>query len=361
MFTKNIGSINKSTYKNRLKWHFLEYSIGIIHNLSNKNCVQIGSSVGVCHDQINKVLNSSDELLPEVKGTINILIKDLAKDEKGWLIFDDTLMKKPFAKAIEGVNYHYDTQSRSLKKSLSIVACVWDNSKVTIPIDAELYDKQKTSGSKKHTKLDLVKLIVERIYDKTTCKGLLLDALYASRDMIKFFTRKKIKFVMRIPSNRLIQVPGSEKAVKLRDVPGLKLRKNERSRTMCASWHGIPLFFTVEKRIKKNGEKVLVYLVSNWEAPSKEVVQTYKRRWAIEKFFRTAKQSLGLQDCSARSINKQRMHIGMVFYSYAFLQWEGLKKKVPNSESAIKDFRSLKFDECISRIQVFSRNFEALA
>jgi hypothetical protein len=40
----------------------------------------------------------------------------------------------------------------------------------------------------------------------------------------------------------------------------------------------------------------------------------------LEVFFRTAKQSLGIEQFSARRLKQQRVHIYEIFYAYSFLQ-----------------------------------------
>jgi hypothetical protein len=41
----------------------------------------------------------------------------------------------------------------------------------------------------------------------------------------------------------------------------------------------------------------------------KQHILAYEHHWPIEKFFRTAKQHLGVRDCQSTSIKKQRAHI----------------------------------------------------
>jgi SRSO17 transposase len=63
-------------------------------------------------------------------------------------------------------------------------------------------------------------------------------------------------------------------------------------------------------------------------------MRIYGYRWNIEKFFRTAKQSLGLTHCQSTKKKLQENHIMNVFCAYAILECERNKKKLANPEQA---------------------------
>jgi SRSO17 transposase len=86
-------------------------------------------------------------------------------------------------------------------------------------------------------------------------------------------------------------------------------------------------------------------------------MQAYDMRWNIEKFFRTAKQKLGLQDCLVRNLSGQQNHIRHVFFAYAFLQIEKFKRKLKNTESVLKSIHSLNFERLKQRFVPIIQNF----
>jgi hypothetical protein len=58
-------------------------------------------------------------------------------------------------------------------------------------------------------------------------------------------------------------------------------------------------------------------------------VNTYRLRWCIEKFFRTAKQSLGLEQCQAQKIDRVSNHINAFMIAFVALEEvKHLKKNV---------------------------------
>ena len=59
---------------------------------------------------------------------------------------------------------------------------------------------------------------------------------------------------------------------------------------------------------------------------------TILKKWkqaenAVEKFFRTSKQSLGVKDCQSTSVEKQRAHIFATFVAFTELENQKIFKK----------------------------------
>jgi transposase len=97
----------------------------------------------------------------------------------------------------------------------------------------------------------------------------------------------------------------------------------------------------------------IVYLVtSEWTAP-KRTINAYKKRWGIEKVFRTTKQHLGLRDCQARSASKQEAHIFAVFVTYAFLSIQKINHKTKNPEQILHKIRHRKSVKLHDQFETF--------
>ena len=191
------------------------------------------------------------------------LITQLSAHKNGWLIIDDTLIAKIYAKLIEGIEKHFDSSTKRYMHGYAIVVLAWTNGKTTIPLDFEFWFSK-------------------------------------SEGMVKFLNHLDVRFEMRMHSNRVIASSDGHKSP-LRKNLLFKMFRNQHSKTVQANWKGIKLYFTAELRINKNGEKSIVFLVSNWDASSNAHVKTYALRWYIEMLFRTSKQYLELQHCSSRS------------------------------------------------------------
>lgn len=356
MVVNRIGSLAKN-----VKLKFALYVTGLILCPRRKTCVEIGKMLTQSHDSINRTLQAQS-LLPRISLFLKDLIYKLSMKRLGWLIIDDTLINKLYAKYIEGIEKHFDSSDKSYRQGFSAVVLAWTNGKKTIPLDFEFWFSKELVGAERYRKkIQIAQFLIKKVIEsEIEFKGVILDGLYASRDMIKFLNNLGIIFEMRMHSNRVITLPDGKK-IALKDLTLLRMTRNQHSKTIRALWHGIELYFTSELRIDKTGKKSIVFIVSNWEAKSSEHVRIYSLRWAIEMFFRAGKQYLGLQHCTARSIEKQKLHIFFIFYSYAFLQVNIDKKKFINVESIIKYFRDLKPSLLIKQISAFNQNFTSFA
>jgi transposase len=84
----------------------------------------------------------------------------------------------------------------------------------------------------------------------------------------------------------------------------------------------------------------IVFVVSNMKnLTPKQHILAYEYRWTIEKFFRTAKQHLGIQDCQSTSIKKQRAHIFATFLAFIELEVQKIYKKKKSPEQVLKVIR----------------------
>jgi hypothetical protein len=143
----------------------------------------------------------------------------------------------------------------------------------------------------------------------------------------------------------LVKVNENEKAIQLRDHPAFRLMKNLRSKTIAAYVHDKLRFITAEKRKKSDGEYETVFIISNKKTTSLEAINTYAKRWNVEKFFRSAKQSFGLSDCQARSTGAQELHILSVFASYAISEIVKIERNFHSTEDGLRHLRILISDQ----------------
>ena len=117
------------------------------------------------------------------------------------------------------------------------------------------------------------------------------------------------------------------------------------------------LYFSSHKRKNKRGDYVFTYIVSNMNMEPKKYYDIYQARWAIEKMFRTIKQSLGFSHCQCIELERQKAHIYMVFISYSFLEKEKYENFLDCPEDALKHLQEVKLSHAMSRITSFSEIF----
>jgi hypothetical protein len=75
-----------------------------------------------------------------------------------------------------------------------------------------------------------------------------------------------------------------------------------------------------EIRVKTDTGKVLRILSNDLDAPAQEIADLYKRRWAIELFFRWVKQTLKIRHFLGTSENAVRIQIAVALIAYLLLR-----------------------------------------
>jgi hypothetical protein len=174
-----------------------------------------------------------------------------------------------------------------------------------------------------------------------------VDGEFATRSMLDFFAEENIDFTARIAINRNVTIGDGDRE-QLKNHRALRLRKNEKSRSVIASYGGRLYNFTAVKQTTRGGKKKIVFIISTKNRISKEHVKIYSLRWNIEKFFRTAKQSLGLEDCQAQKIDRIINHINAVMLAFIALEETKLAKKKKSVEAVLGIIKSKNMNHTIN-------------
>ena len=75
-----------------------------------------------------------------------------------------------------------------------------------------------------------------------------------------------------------------------------------------------------EVRVRTEAGKVLRILCNDLDASAQEIADLYKRRWAIELFFRWVKQTLKIRHFLGTSENAVRIQIAVALIAYLLLR-----------------------------------------
>lgn len=75
-----------------------------------------------------------------------------------------------------------------------------------------------------------------------------------------------------------------------------------------------------EIRVKTDSGKILRVMSNDLDAPAEEIADLYKRRWAIELFFRWVKQTLKIRHLLGRSENAVRTQVAVALIAYLLLR-----------------------------------------
>jgi len=333
----------------------LTYPISLLLSTSKrKTCESISSIANLSGDSFCRILQQ-----PIITMTDLVQIaKNIFTNRKLYLVIDDTIISKIYSQSIEGSCDNYNSSSGQTYRSLCSVAAVLTDGKNAIPIGQELWISKKFSPDNYQRKWEIAQNLITQIQPLLSMHMVVADGLYANVGMMKECLDKGILFEMRFHSNRVIEYHGQK--ISIKELDCLKLKKRRKARTKKGIWQGMTLFFTAVKKITKSDRVIITYQVSNYKAAAQVHVRNYSYRWCIEKFFRTAKQHLGLNDCQARSKVAQKNHIMNVFFAYALLQIEKIKKNLKNPEEALRRLKKKKFENLKSYFSRSTQIFEVV-
>lgn len=315
------------------------YISGLILSNRRKTCKQISLDQKISYKAILKSLKLLFFLIPQFSKIMVYVANFIHATNPGWLIVDETSISKKFAKIIQGLGWVYNGTSKKPEKGLCIVVLAWSNGHITLPIAIRFWFNKKTRPKNYKSKIEIAKSLLEQFKDKIKFEHFLADGLYSKKQLLVFLIENNIKFIMRVASNRNIELKGIK--AQLKNHPEMKLLRNKRSKVALAKAYGIDFYFLSYKRKNvKTNEYEIVYFIANFEATAEQYMKIYEGRWPIECMFRTAKQYLGLTQC--QSLFLQREHIYGVFWAYAYLQLCKYFYKHLNVEMTIKYFRDAK-------------------
>jgi len=319
------------------------YIISIILTVDRKNCYSMSRETCFSSKKLyaffKEASNNSKDIRKHLIDKANSLYKT---KEISSLVVDASMLMKRFSRKIEGVTYDRNGVTSRIERGISFVSIAWTNGKVTIPLDFDFWFNKKSVSSDKYREKSLIaRDLILSLKDKLMFSLAILDGGFASITMINFFKNNDLNYLMRIPKNRKV-ISECGKFEQLQKHPALKLKRNQRYKTIKALYKGIACFITAHKRTNKNGGKQIVYLVSNVDVPPKKQAELYKIRWVIEKSYRTLKQKLGISDCQATGLEKQRAHILATFFAYANLEEQKLFKKKKSPEEILNRIRMQK-------------------
>ena len=135
-----------------------------------------------CHDQLNCLLSKGR--IPARKRWESVK-NDIEFDKDGDLLFDDTVLPKPYAKAIESVRRQWSGSEKRVIQGIGIVSCVYVNPKTHAYwiINYRIYDHDRDGKTKLQHLEDM--LANAHFVKRLPFRRGLIDSWYASMRVMK--------------------------------------------------------------------------------------------------------------------------------------------------------------------------------
>jgi hypothetical protein len=275
----------------------------------------------VSHDALNRLAEHFKAHYDQVVVGLLLVLESLTP---GYLILDDVLIPKPFARYVAGAYPAYDHAQKRHVVGQRLVVLIWTNGVLCIPISFAVWHHRLFVRTYR-TKNQLARILVYwAVRHRIPCTYLTFDNWYASKQNLTFFSHLGLIFVTKLRRNAKLTYEQTEH------------RASWFRRFDAHYYHDLEAYvrqFRVEYTGYGTGQLALVkhdkhaepnrtkYLFTNARnLTNQECVRRYRSRWTIECFFRTCKQSFGLTACQAQMMPQVLLHIRMVFLAYTVMQ-----------------------------------------
>jgi hypothetical protein len=272
------------------------YLTALLYYRTSSSCVALAEALEtVSHDRLTRLLQAdwSGHTLLE------LAVRTLFSRQRGYLIIDDTVIPKPFARAIDGLAWVFSSQERRPVYGLALVLLVWTDGTLRVPLGVRLW--RKGGPSKYELALELLSYARHRL--RCRPEFVLFDAWYPSQRLLKRIRDYGWYFVCRLKKNRRFN--------------GHAVRAYRRHPywTECGWLAG-----GLKVLVVRYGAKY--YATNRLTLPAAEVRRLYRVRAQIEEVIRVCKDQLGLTGCQARSERAQLHHLTCCLVAFCVLERE---------------------------------------
>jgi hypothetical protein len=299
-----------------------QYVEFLISTPVNYTCTHLADHLsGISHDSITDFLQSQRLTAQSVWSSAKILIRDT---EDSFLIVDDSVQEKPYAKAIELVSSHYSGNKHGVIRGIDIVNLVHSSGDGNYyPIDFRIYAPDYAKDTKNDYFLAMLKEAFE--VRKLGAKYVLFDSWYAGATNLKYVHRQGRIFYTTLKSNRLVSLSKEEGYIHLQAIEWT----SERLRTgIVVKLKEVPFHVRLFKLVATNGD--IDWVITNDPAIDLSIDIVRGRndvRWDVECFHRELKQLTGIEKCQCQSARAQRNHIACCYHAWLALKVHALKLK----------------------------------
>lgn len=275
----------------------IHYIKGLMCVFENANCLSLSEINQCSHDSLTRVLNGKKFCWQTLLQ--NFTLRTFGKLQGGYLMIDDTVISKQFAKRIENIAWIFDSKTKKSILGINLVLIAWSNGKVAIPLAFRVYQKETEK-----TKIDLAIELLD--YAKKLGirpKFVAFDSWYTAARVFKKIEECEWAFVTRLKKNRKLD------GVSVRDI-----YRNPYWEKKGKLIGGLKVL------VVRHGKKY--FATNNLSLSKKELLSSYKQRWAIETIFKALHSKLGINKCQSRKLVSQEAHFHLCMMAYIALEKE---------------------------------------
>lgn len=289
---------------------YRDFLIANQNRYSGLELSRVAPTGGMAHDSVTRWLMKAD-FRPQ---DLWRYAKPLVHTDTGYLVLDDTVISKPFARNIDLARHQYSGREHREINGIGIVNLLWTDGSEYVPIDYRLYAPDHDGKGKNDHFREMLDKAQQRQF---TPKYVLFDSWYGSLDNLKAIRRKGWHWVTDLKCNRLVATaPHHHVAVSDLDLDDGTVKR------VWLKGYGEVL---VARLVLKNGDTRYLASSDTRLTDYETLVGHWQQRWPIETFHHGLKQNTGVGNCSAQRTHAQKIHIfaSMV----AFLRLESIRQQ----------------------------------
>jgi hypothetical protein len=294
------------------------------------------------HDALNRLLRtvplSTRALLQSPLLLVHSLSRALATP--GYLVVDDVVIEKPFAKRLPWAAWTYSFAKKRKVYGCHVVLLSWTSDSTgrwRIPVAFRLWRPKRTCRPEHYQKKTELVVAMLREVVAAGCPAAYLvgDTAYTGGGVSKAAGRLGLVWVGTLSPRTTVVYRGQRQAV--RDLAArlkLKWRLKLGVRAVALRVYA-PALGQVRLVVLRNEHGNFEYLVTNALATDLSTLIHRKRsRWRIETIFRDTKQLAGLGACQCWVDQALVRHIALVFLTFVVLQL--LRREPQETVGAVK-------------------------
>jgi hypothetical protein len=298
------------------------YLTGLTNLETKQTQSRIARLIGhVSHDALNRLADQIKPLYDQLSLGILLILESLSP---GYLILDDVLIPKPFARYVCGAYPGYDHAQKRHVVGQRLVVLIWTNGVLCVPVAVAFWHHRDFVRTYR-TKNQLARILVYwTVRHHIPCTYLTVDNWYASKQNLRLFTQLGLIFVTKLRHNAWISYDNTDHRVSwfTRFDVHYYAELDAYVRQFPVEYSGYGMgrlaLVTPDKHAEPDRTK---YLFTNaLNLTNREFVLRYRSRWTIECFFRTCKQAFGLGACQAQMMSQVLLHVRIVFLAYTMMQ-----------------------------------------
>lgn len=236
-------------------------------------------------------------------------VRPLVRRTGGVLVFDDTVLDKPYAHKMGLVGPFWSGKHQRVLRGINLVTLAWTDGDAVYPTDYRLVDPAEVP---KRTKNDLFRDMLAAAQARGFCPGCVcFDSWYSGLENLKAVRACGWRFLTQVRSNRRVN-------------PDRTGNRPIRDCDIAATGTVVHLegFGLVKAfRIATTDGGAEHWITNDLSMDELARLTFAERAWAIEEYHRGLKQFTEVERCQARRVRSQRNHIGCAIRAFVRLEW----------------------------------------